>query len=194
MKYFFIIFSLSISVFANQLADFGQKMSNFYEAPTKGAFELFQTEADKHADAFRKSRNGADILVALMIARISEVNNWPIKSKVFGDRAKEILKGDSKLAKYIADDAKVDPGKLDMWWAQFFATGDERYLEKIFMFAGEDPREFGAKVNLVIGAASWSLKANCKQHKTVKEFVIKKESGGEFSTYKKNYLKSVIKP
>ena len=41
-----------------------------------------------------------------MIARISEKNSWDIQSKAFGEKAKEIIKGESKLAKYISDDAK----------------------------------------------------------------------------------------
>ncbi|MCH2205869.1 MAG: hypothetical protein MK132_08365 [Lentisphaerales bacterium] len=188
--FFFSLF-LASTGFANELAKFGTQMSYFYQKPSAASFLQFQKHADKHAPAFKKAKNGADLLISLMIARISEKNGWPIESKVFGEKAKEVLKGESKLAKYINDDGKVDPGKLDMWWAQFFATGDEIYLEKIFMFAGQDPKEFEARMSLVIGAASWSFKANCKQHKAVKAFALKKKSGGGYSTFKMNYLNSI---
>lgn len=194
MKTFLILIYLLFSslVSANDLVEFGRQMSYFYKEPSAASFIQFQKQADSHVAAFKKARNGADLLIALMIARISEKYSWDIQSKAFGDKANEILKGESKLARYISDDAKVDPGKLDMWWAQFFATGDEIYLEKIFMYAGEDPKEFGAGVGLVIGAASWSFKANCKLHKVVKKFALKKKSGAKFSSLKDKYLKSLF--
>ena len=89
------------------------------------------------------------------------------------------MKGQSRLAKYVSDDTRVDPSKLDIWWTSFFATGDEKFLDNIFQYAGlELPNGDTARM-LVIGAATWSFKANCRQHKKVLEFAkLKLHAGG----------------
>ena len=187
-----LLIFLSVTSSAQTLEEFGRQMSFFYKAPSKEAFLKFQNNADKHQKAFKSTKNGADILVALMIARISEENDWPIISKSFGEKAKEILEGNSKLAKYINDPARVDPGKLDMWWASYFATGNEIYLEKIFTYVGENPKEAPSRLIMVYGAASWSFKANCRQHKSVYDFAQNKLNKNKFHSYKTNFLKSCL--
>ena len=91
----------------------------------------------------------------------------------------------------ISDDSLVDPGKLDIWWASFYATGDDVYLEKIFRYAGEDTNKKGKDI-LLYGAASWSFKANCRQHGKVKLFAEEKQKKGSYSESKIKYLQECL--
>jgi nitroreductase len=169
-----------------------QALSSFYLAPSEAAFSKFQSAADQCRKDLEDAGNGADILVAVMIARISEKHGWPIAETAFSDKAKEILDGQSELAKYVADESLVDPRKLDVWWASFLCTGDERYLESIFRYAGREiPKEDMGGV-LVTQAASWSFKSNCKQHKSVLEFAKKKLQSPEVGNAQSEFLKACI--
>lgn len=158
---------------AGTLEDFGESMSNFYLSPTPEKFEEFQKQAAEFQGMLSKTDNGSDLLVSVMLARIAEKHSWPIQDESkLGKKANEILKGESKLAKYIADDSQVDPRKLDIWWASYFATGDESYLEKILTYAGEEMPKNDINKMLIIGAATWSFKANCKQHDSVHSYAL----------------------
>jgi hypothetical protein len=81
---------------------------------------------------------------------------------------------------------KVDtPEQLDMLWAAFSATGDDKYVERLLSVLQEGElasaqamsasvsRGVASKVNLnrvlVFEAASWSITSNAKQHKKVLE-------------------------
>lgn len=55
---------------------------------------------------------------------------------------------------------------LDMLWASFFITGDERYVERI-VSALRGQGQYDANKTLTAGAATWSLTANAHQHKRV---------------------------
>lgn len=168
-------------------------MSNFYLTSTEANFIQFQKSADKFEDQLKSSGNSADIMIALMIARISEKHNWPIQQSFFSKQAKEILEGKSDLAKFLNNDDAVTPAKLDFWWASYFATGEEQYLLKILRFAGEEiPKGDTAKL-MVIGAATWSFKSNCKQHKTIRDFALKISKDNTISEYKRNYLIESVK-
>lgn len=197
MKKIIIIAVLAILIptvsWSSTLQEFGKSVSYFYTAPTKDAFEQFQNDADTYQNELNSQGNGANVLVSVMIAKISQKYNWPIISLAFGDKAKEIVVGKSDLAKYVSDDSLVDPGKFDIWWASFFATGDNAYLEKIFRYAGEDIEKIkGTKDILVYGAANWSFKANCQQHDKVNLFAEEKLKNGSYSEYKMKYLKECI--
>jgi len=197
MKKIIIIAVLAVLIptasWSSTLEEFGKSVSYFYTAPTQNSFEQFQKDADTYRNELNSQGNGADVLVSVMIAKISQKYNWPIVSLAFGDKAKEIAVGKSDLAKYVSDDALVDPGKFDIWWAIFFATGDNAYLEKIFRYAGEDIEKIkGTKDILVYGSANWSFKANCQQHEKVRLFAEEKQKKGSYSEYKMKYLQECI--
>ena len=61
---------------------------------------------------------------------------------------------------------ELSPPVLDMLWASFFITGDERYVERI-MAALPGQGQHDANKMITAGAASWSLAANAHQHKRV---------------------------
>ncbi|MEN8207251.1 MAG: hypothetical protein ABFS24_14775 [Pseudomonadota bacterium] len=174
------------------IEEFGYKMSYFYLAPGQEEFSAFQKSADHFKPRLDETGNGADILVAVMIARISETYGWPIADGAFAARSKEILEGKTDFAKYISDDSQVDPTKLDIWWASFSATGEERYLENIFQYAGQELPKGDTGRMLVIGAAKWSFKANCRQHDKVLHFAKIKLESATATESQKSFLKECI--
>lgn len=189
---FLFVFLVASFCHENELQKFGIQMSYFYENPTEKSFIEFQKNATNFEQQLKSSKNHADIMVALMIARISEKHNWPIQDTFLRQQSLEILQGKSKLAKFINDDSAVNPTKLDIWWTSYFATGDDQYLHKILQFAGEEmPKDDVAKL-LIIGAATWSFKSNCKQHKSVRDFALKISKDTSLSPKKHAYLLEVI--
>jgi hypothetical protein len=159
------------TAFAADIETFSRQMSGFYISPGKEAFELFQKNADELQKDLEHARGG-NLLIPVMIARISQKHGWPVTSKAFGAKAREIAEGKSRLAQYISDDSLVNPGKLDIWWASFFATGERKYLNKIFRYAGKNINKAHGLDIAIVGAASWSFAANCRQHKAVREFAL----------------------
>jgi hypothetical protein len=128
----------------------------------------------------------------VMIARISNKYGWPIADNVLGAKASEILGGTSPLAKFVSDDTQINPAKLDIWWSSFFATGDERYLENIFRYAGLELPKGNLDRMQVIGAATWSFKANCRQHIKVLEFAKKKLASQLASERQAKFLRDCV--
>ena len=57
------------------------------------------------------------------------------------------------------------PVELDMLWAGFFATGDDRYVLRVIRALSPAPRDKSAAI--VVAAARWSLTANARQHSAV---------------------------
>jgi len=180
------------SAAVNDLDEFDNQMSSFYLSPSENAFQIFQKRAIQFQNKLEGSKNGADLLVAVMIARASQTYGWPIADSVFGDKAKEIIAGKSPLAMYVSDDSRVDPTKLDIWWASFLATGDTLFLEKIFVYVGHELPKDNINKMLVIGAATWSFKSNCKQHKKVLEFAKIKLGLVSISESQRKFLKECI--
>ena len=160
------------------LIDFGEEMQCFYISPTQKKFEKLKEKATKFEKKLRKTNNNADLLASMEFARISEKYGWKIldKSRI-GKRAKEILEGNTDTAKFILDDDEFDLLlKFDLWWASFFATGEEVYLDKIFHYAncpaeGEFLDDNIKK--LFSTAAVWSFECNCNQHDAIKNYVSK---------------------
>lgn len=192
---FLVFFAATLgcpSALAVDLEEFGRRMTYFYLAPSRESFDKFQKTADQFRDKLEGSRNRADILAAVMIAKISQTHNWPIGDGVFGKKAKEIAEGKSRLARYVIDDLQVDPLKLDVWWVGFSATGDERFLENIFQYAGHELPKDDIRRMLLVGAATWSFKANCRQHRKVLEFARRKLLAPSISDAQVKFVKECI--
>jgi ribosomal protein L16 Arg81 hydroxylase len=153
---------------AQDVDKFSEEMSHFYLHPTKQRYELLQQEADKYAASLRKKGNQVDLLTAAFIACAAQRYHWGTTGRSeIATKAREIANGQSQIAKYVRDDQRVDPTKLDIWWVDFFATGDKEYLEKILRRAEKLHAGQRAAQMLVPFAASWSFKSNCKQHAAV---------------------------
>lgn len=197
MKHLALIFACLMTLLAhaepaNELEQFGEQMAYFYLSPTRESFEEFQKRAEKFAPQLRSSGNGADLLTAVMIGKASQVHGWPLGNGPLAKTAREISKGQSQLARYVADDDQVDPTKLDIWWASFFATGDTRFLEKILQFAGQESPKGDVGRMLVVGAATWSFKANCGQHLRVLDFARQKLASMGEGAEKAAFLRDCI--
>lgn len=178
---------------AGSLEDFGNEMSSFYTSPSHQKFNDFQSDANKFEKDLCGNDNGAGLLVSVMIAKISEKHSWPISGTgIILDQAREIAKGQSGLAKYIADDKQIDPGKLDIWWCSYFATGETKYLDKLLLYAGEELPKSDINKMMIIGAATWSFKSNCTQHKTIKQYAISCINDDKYK-HKIDYLKECTK-
>lgn len=184
----FIMFA-SISGANEELQAAASKLSTFYQNPSKERFAEFQNSTNKFEEEF----SSAALTLAVMTARINEKYQWPIFDSFYSGLANEILEGKSDLAKFINDDSLVNSQKLDLWWASYFATGEEQYLSKILKYAGEEPPEGNVEMLLVIGAASWSFKSNCQQHQTVSDFALRASKQSGLSEHKKKFLLESIK-
>lgn len=181
----------ALSARAADLQKFGEEMSYFYLHPTKERYAHLQSEADRFADSL-KGKGNADLLTAVMIAAASQKHDWEITGRgKISNLAREIYKGDSKVAKYVRDDSTVDVGKLDVWWADFFATGDTKYLEKILRYA-KNPQPGERAADFMMPAmAAWSFKSNCQQHKAVMAFAKRCLESNTFPT-KDGFLKECV--
>ncbi len=78
------------------------------------------------------------------------------------------------IAKRPHDPTPIDtqeissPAILDMLWANFMATGDERYVKRIITASPWlDSPGVSTEKKIISGAARWSLTANARQHKRV---------------------------
>jgi hypothetical protein len=181
-----------LPVMAEDFESFGKQMTYFYLSPSQAGFNQIQSQADQYHEKLEGSDNGADIIVAVMIARISQKHHWPIHDGAFGERARVIVEGKSRLAKYINDDTRVDPTKLDIWWGSFFATGDEVYLEKLFQYAGQAIPENGLMEKLTVGSAQWSFKSNCRQHRKVLAFAEQKLKSPSLTESQTRFIKACM--
>ena len=76
--------------------------------------------------------------MAVVFAMVSKKYDLPIVERVIAGKSREILEGKTDFARYVFDDSKVDAGKLDIWWASYFSTGDTGYLDKLLKYAGEE--------------------------------------------------------
>lgn len=165
-----VIATIALSARADNLQKFGKQMTYFYLAPSRSNYEHLQSEADQLASSLEKKDNVA-LLAAVVVASASQKYHWEITGRGdISDLAREIAKGESETARYVKDDSKVDVGKLDVWWADFFATGDTKYLGKILRYAKyPQPGEHAADF-MMPAMAAWSFKSNCLQHKAVMAF------------------------
>jgi hypothetical protein len=159
--------------------DFGHRMTFFYLAPTEAGFAALQDAAEQRREELVGEGGGVGMLVCVMIARVSQKHGWQIKDNFLGRKAQELIANETEFARYVNDDRMVDPGKLDIWWVSYFATGETKYLDKIYRFAGLKPDKEEMGQMLVVGAASWSFRSNCRQHPSVMEYAKGKLAGAE---------------
>lgn len=174
---------------AEDMEDFGKQMGDFYLSPSQQKFESFQIQAGRFEEKLCAKDNGTGLLVSVMIAEISKKHSWPISGEgKIATMASEIVKGESDLAKYVEDDKQIDPGKLDVWWCSYFATGETKYLDKLLAYAGEELPEGDINKMMIVGAATWSFKSNCNQHESIKRYTLAQIENPEYA-HKKSFLK-----
>jgi hypothetical protein len=182
---------IALSARADDLEKFGREMTYFYLTPSQSNYEHLQSEADRLASSLKKQDSVA-LLSAVVIASAAQKHHWEITGRgEISDLAREIAKGESKAARYVRDNATVDVGKLDVWWADFFATGDTKYLGNILRYAKHpQPGEHAADF-MMPAMAAWSFKSNCQQHKAVMAFAKQCLDSNAFPT-KTEFLKECV--
>ena len=182
-------FLIQAVLLAEGIESFGESMDELCQNPSSQKFEDFQKQAEELEAELCAEGNNIDLLAAVMIAKIVEKYSWPIHDDGrIGEMAQQILEGNTDLAKYVEDDDWVDPAKLDVWWISYFATGDEKYLDKLLKYAGEELPENDMDQMMVIGAATWSFKSNCEQNDSVRAYAKKCLNEPKYE-HKKAYLK-----
>jgi len=67
------------------------------------------------------------------------------------------------IVKSVSKEKIRSPEDLDALWAAFFATGEEKYLDRLTDAAS-------VRNPIIAGAAKWSLNANYRQRPAVKEY------------------------
>ena len=151
----------------------GERMTYFYRSPSEKEFEFIQRGMHQNLDEFQKNENGVDTLAAVFLARVHEKHGWPLLDlgHLDDDARSIVTQSQAPLARYVQDDTQINPGKLDVWWVSFFATADTRYLDNILGQVGDLDSQYGAAKILLIGAANWSVSANCRQHSVVLQHV-----------------------
>ncbi len=177
---------------AGKLDKLGDEVAYFYLNPSRENFLRLQTEADRLEDSLPKESN-ASLLIAVEIATAAEKHHWKISDGGQISRlAQEVRAGKSELAKYVRDDSIVDVVKLDIWWAGFCATGDDRYLAKILRRAKHPQPGERAADFMMPAMAAWSFKTNCRQHKAVLRFARSCLKSNAFPG-KKEFLQECVK-
>jgi hypothetical protein len=181
----------ALSARADDLQKIGEEMSYFYVTPSQERYEHLQSDANRLANSLQKKDN-VDLLAAVVIAAASQKHHWEVAGKgEISSLAREIIKGESKVAKYVKDDSIVDVRKLDVWWADFFGTGDSEYLEKILRYAKHPQPGEHASDFMMPAMAAWSFKSNCQQHKAVMAFAKQCLESNAFPT-KVGFLKECV--
>ncbi|WP_422444502.1 MULTISPECIES: hypothetical protein [unclassified Endozoicomonas] len=163
---------------------------NFYRDPSEAKFRQFEKLTDLHFDHLDTGEGCLKHKLPFVIALISEKNNWPIQSAKCGALASEIIEGSSELAKWINSN-RVCPEKLDFWWSGFFATGEEKYLEKILKVIGPTTSQTKNVIKATKGAAEWSLKTYCEDHQAVQDFARRMRDDSSLSDYQREYLRFI---
>lgn len=90
----------------------------------------------------------------------------------------------------LSDMKFLSPTILDMLWASFFATGEEKYVKRIIPAVISVDSTAVVK-NATAYSADWSLKSNCVQHVRVLE-ICRKEVAGQLPADVKAKLLVII--
>ncbi len=175
--------TLSASGASDELHELGQRMMTFHTGPTKEKFDRIQELMKKHLSELEQRDSGTKALrTAVFLARIKLKYGWNLADiGHFDDLAQEVIAGKSELARYANDDHAVDPTKLDIWWWEYFATGDDKYLAQLLKQTGDLDDLMATKGDLdsfrhrvvLMSVANWSVKSNCSNAPSVLRFVKK---------------------
>ncbi len=130
-------------------------------------FKLNDGYIAKNIPLYKKLRY-APLEVLIYALKMADTNATSI---AYNELVKEIK--DQRFIDFIKSFKPIDtvdltidtPGKIDIHWAAFMATGKEIYVKKIIQLLSLE--EKGVENITLIGSARWSLLSNCKQHPKV---------------------------
>ncbi|MDG6882629.1 Uncharacterised protein [Phocoenobacter uteri] len=183
IKYCIVLLSLFCSPmsFATAITDvnqLGQQMMNFYQNPQQQNFDEIQQSM---MTLMGNDHSNIPIMVVWANA-ISQKYGWKINQNFYPELVQQLHNPQLEFSQFLANDEIVVPMKLDMWWSSFSATGEGKYVRKVFDQAIKlkEVKQYldnkKQKTNqdafylMTVSSASWSFKANCKQHKKIREF------------------------
>lgn len=144
------------------VAQSSQAIIQFYEAPSAPLFAAIVGAQKRVLESILASGGGpeaathADRLFCVFVSFV-----W----KKHGYSGSPLPEAKMERICATVEGLAVDsPGDLDILWAAFFATGDERYLERLGnATASVDQR--------VASSAAWSLRANASKRKAVSAYL-----------------------
>ena len=150
----------------------GNQLTYFYLNPSEEEFSALQQGIAMHYDELSSSGAGFSTLISVFLGKVHEKHGWSLLDiRDLDEQALSVADRDgSDLSRYVWDDTQIDPGKLDVWWTSFFATGDTMYLDKLINQVGDLEAQSGTENIMVMGAANWSVSANCRQHPAVLKY------------------------
>jgi hypothetical protein len=119
-----------------------------------------------------------DQLKTVVLAFWMSGNQSQLKLVISGNSGSVSEYAEKLIANRVPDllnDEIANPGFLDMLWGSFFATGDERYVQRIISVLPLVKEKKDIAKMLIGGAAQWSLTSNAKQHKKVMDICISEQ-------------------
>ncbi len=155
-----------------------KQMMYFYQNPNQQQFKTIQQDM---MSAMPANNKHVPAMVIWAYAA-SQKYGWTMNADFYPALTQQLHNPQSKFSQFIADDNKINPTKLDMWWSSFFATGEEQYVRKVFKQAialekvkqSIDNKKTKTKQDLlyfaILASADWSFKANCRQHAKIRTF------------------------
>lgn len=151
-------------------ADIAGWMGSFREKSSEATFRRIEESVEK--DARLEGGKGEGLVLALFMGRVSKQYGWPVKgSGSVCKVAARIAADGRKIDAYLADEQLLNAGKIHLRWAEFFATGDTTYLDKIVSFAGRPlPKDDPALAN-VICVTNGLFKVNSGRFPVVTDYV-----------------------
>ncbi|MDP8079610.1 hypothetical protein [Phocoenobacter skyensis] len=204
IKYCIVILSIFCSQmsFATAITDvnqLGQKMMSFYQNPQQQRFD----EIQQGMMALYGKTTKIPIMVVWANA-VSQKYGWKINQDFYPELVKQLRNSQSEFSQFVANDEIVVSMKLDIWWSSFFATGEDKYVRKIFDQAikFKEVKQYldnkktqtnqDAFYLMTLFSADWSFKANCKHHKKIRTFAHKWQREKSLTTEAKQLLATCI--
>jgi len=144
------------------LREIGEKQMHFHEAPSAATY-LEIVSANDRILAFSKHAGGdkADMDHTKRLLAVFAAVAWKKYGYSGAPYSEAEMRKTAEAAENVAV-ATVDD--LDVLWGCFFATGEERFLDRLCDAAA-------SKDAMISGAAKWSLKENYAQQKVVKAYI-----------------------
>ena len=143
------------------IQEFGDTITYFYNSPSQDLLNRIINESNWQESEFIKTGNGDLLPIFFSVC----ANKYKYSLKDGDSKSIQLARNMTDVDQYLFDDNRISPGQNDGLWVAFFASGDDKYLDKLFARATTQ-----IPPNVIddsYSSAAWSYKANCKQHPSV---------------------------
>jgi len=137
-----------------------EELMGFYEAPSQEKYALIIASHDMILLTCKEHHGSNEVAYDERLMQVFVSFVWK-KYGYKGSPYSETMM--NQIVDSVLRTKVVSPDDLDALWAAFFATGDVHYLDRLTAEATSDDL-------IVAGMAKWSIKANCKQRRAVKQY------------------------